>query len=187
MATARKCRAEEEVRNAVSRLQLQEVAGRVQAGWTGHGWGHPPSLWSKVTKKERKDLIVAEVTWMEQEQYHDKCFCARPERMANMGGCRKQSTQLGSRGKCHKLGWVSLLDHHQWFGTELNWVLYWTVSASLHHILSGCRISLTQGGFRWRHHQLLRKLAEAMEVRRQKGESRQVNRGTMEHQVLLQV
>lgn len=51
----------------MSRLQHQEVVGRVQTGHAGLGWGDPPSLWSRANKMERKDLIVVEITKMEQE------------------------------------------------------------------------------------------------------------------------
>lgn len=39
-------------------------------------------------------------------------------------------------------------------------------NASLHHILSGCKVALTQGRYGWRHDRVLRKLAEAPEERR---------------------
>lgn len=69
VATGRKWKAEEKVQKAVSRLQHQEVVGRVQTGRGGLGWGEPPALWSKVGKKERKDLVVLEIIKMDQESY----------------------------------------------------------------------------------------------------------------------
>lgn len=41
-----------------------------------------------------------------------------------------------------------------------------TTNTSLQHILSGSNIALTQGCFRWRHDQVLRKLAEVAEGKR---------------------
>lgn len=42
-----------------------------------------------------------------------------------------------------------------------------SLSASLHHILSGCKAALSQGHYRWWHDQVLRRLAETLERQRQ--------------------
>ncbi|KAL7388165.1 hypothetical protein ABVT39_008471 [Epinephelus coioides] len=69
VVTGSKWRAEEEVKKVVGRLQHQEVVGRVQSGRTGLGWGDLPILWSKASKKERKDLVISELTKMTDEGY----------------------------------------------------------------------------------------------------------------------
>lgn len=51
----------------------------------------------------------------------------------------------------------------QWFGSEEKCHLCSKVNAGHRHILSGCSIALTQGRLRWRHNQVLRKLAEQLE------------------------
>ena len=51
----------------------------------------------------------------------------------------------------------------QWFGSEGKCFLCSKDNAGLQHMLSGCNIALTQGRFRWRHNQVLRKLAEQLE------------------------
>lgn len=60
------------MQKAVSRLQHQEGAGRVQTGWAGLELGDPPSLWSRSSRKERKDIFVSEVVKMGQEEYRVK-------------------------------------------------------------------------------------------------------------------
>ncbi len=55
----------------------------------------------------------------------------------------------------------------QWFGSEEGCTVCNTPNTSLQHILSGCNIALSQGRYRWRHDQVLRKLAEVLEGRRQ--------------------
>ncbi|KAJ8398945.1 hypothetical protein AAFF_G00416120 [Aldrovandia affinis] len=72
VATGRKWRAEEEVQKVMGRLQHQEVVGMVQTGRAGLGWSDPPVLWSKASRKERKDLVVSEVTRIEQEELRVK-------------------------------------------------------------------------------------------------------------------
>ncbi len=66
--TGRKWRAKEEVQKVMGRLQHNQIVGMVQTGLAGLGWSEPPILWSKASKKERKDLVVAEVTRIEQEE-----------------------------------------------------------------------------------------------------------------------
>ena len=52
----------------------------------------------------------------------------------------------------------------QWFGNEECCSLCNAHNASLLHILSGCKIALSQGRYRWHHDQVLRKLAEMLQV-----------------------
>ncbi|CAM4536072.1 unnamed protein product [Leuciscus chuanchicus] len=59
--TGRKWNTQTEVDQAVSRLQHQEIV-RVQAGKAGLEWAEAPRFWSKANHKERKEMVVAEVT-----------------------------------------------------------------------------------------------------------------------------
>lgn len=70
--TGRRWIAHTAVNQAISRLQLQEVVGRVQEGRVGLGWGEVPRFWSKTNCKERKEMVVTEVTRMEEEHYKIK-------------------------------------------------------------------------------------------------------------------
>lgn len=79
MVTGRRWRAEVEVQKAVSRLQHQEVVGRVQTGRTGLGWGDPPIMWSRASRKERKDLVISEVTKRAEEEYRVKAVAQGQE------------------------------------------------------------------------------------------------------------
>ncbi|KAJ8402771.1 hypothetical protein AAFF_G00364430 [Aldrovandia affinis] len=72
VGTGRKWKAQVEVDQAISRLQHLEVVSRVQAGRTGLGWGEAPQFWSKANRKERKEMVVSEVTKMEEERYKIK-------------------------------------------------------------------------------------------------------------------
>ncbi|KAJ8391007.1 hypothetical protein AAFF_G00097850 [Aldrovandia affinis] len=77
--TGRKWKAQVEVDQAISRLQHLEVVGRVQAGQTGLGWGEAPQFWSKANRKE---MVVSEVTKMEEERYKIKAVS-----QGRQGGC----------------------------------------------------------------------------------------------------
>ena len=54
----------------------------------------------------------------------------------------------------------------RWYGSEENCQLCNAPNPSLQHILSSCKTALAQGRYRWRHDQVLRKLAEVLEARR---------------------
>ncbi|CAM4420094.1 unnamed protein product [Leuciscus chuanchicus] len=67
--TGRKWRAELAVDQDISRLKHQEIVGRTQSGRTGLGWGTALKMWSKATRKERKELVISEVVRTEEENY----------------------------------------------------------------------------------------------------------------------
>ncbi|KAG1932793.1 hypothetical protein F2P79_020826 [Pimephales promelas] len=147
--TGRKWNAQTEVEQAVSRLQHREIMGRVQVGRAGLGWGETPRFWSKANRKQRKEMVVAEVTRMEEDRYKIKAVGA------------------GSTRKLDNLGGNHEPEHQLWFGNEESCVLCNAPNASLQHILAGCKVALSQGRYRWRHDQVLRKLAEVLEECRQ--------------------
>lgn len=67
VSTGQKWNVETEVNQAVCILQQQEIICRVQAGRARLSWGEAPQFWSRATCKERKEMVVAEVTRMEEE------------------------------------------------------------------------------------------------------------------------
>ena len=52
-----------------------------------------------------------------------------------------------------------------WFGTEEKCALCGQ-EGTLNHILSGCKVALAQGRYKWRHDQVLRTIANAIEEKR---------------------
>lgn len=47
---------------------------------------------------------------------------------------------------------------------EESYLLHNTISASIKHMLLGCKTALMQGHYRWWSNQVLRKLAEVLET-----------------------
>lgn len=60
----------------------------------------------------------------------------------------------------------SPLNLHLWYGSEVTCQLCESQNPSLQHILSSCKVALTQVRYRWRHDWVLRRLAEILESRR---------------------
>ena len=176
--TGRKWDAQTEVDRAVGRLQHQEIVGRVQAGRAGLGWGEAPRFWSKANRKERKEMVVSEVIRTEEERYKIKAVSqSRQGSWTTWEGVVDRKISWSDLWKIPqaRLGFLirSTYDTlpcprnlHQWFGNEEVCPLCNTPNASLRHILSGCKIALSQGRYRWRHDQVLTKLAEVLEGRR---------------------
>ncbi len=177
--TGRKWRAKEEVQKVMGRLQHKQIVGMVQTGRAGLGWSEPSILWSKASKKERKDLVVAEVTRIEQEELRVRSVAQRQQgRWTTWEGVANRAISWAEFWKLPQARLSFLIratydtlpspkNLHQWLGTEQSCDLCGTINASLHHVLSGCKTALTQGRLRWRHDQVLRKLAEVLEKSRQ--------------------
>lgn len=177
--TGRKWNAQTEVDHAVSRLQHKEIMGRVQVGRAGLGWGDAPRFWSKAHRKERKEMVVAEVTSMEEDRYKIKAVSqGRQGSWTTWEGIANRNISWSDVWKIPQVRLSFLIrstydtlpcprNLSQWFGKEECCALCSAPNASLQHILSGCKIALSQGRYRWRHDQVLRKLAEVLEECRQ--------------------
>ncbi|XP_077382825.1 5-azacytidine-induced protein 2 isoform X1 [Festucalex cinctus] len=177
--TGRKWNAQSEVDQAVSRLHHQEILGRVQAGRAGLGWGEAPRFWSKANRKEQKQMVVAEVARMEEERYKIKAVSqGRQGSWTTWEGVVNRNISWSDLWKIPQARISFLIratydtlpcprNLHHWFGNEEYCSLCSAPNASLQHILSGCKTALSQGRYRWRHDQVLRKLAEVLEGCRQ--------------------
>lgn len=182
--TGRKWKAQEEVDMAISRLKHREIVGRVQEGRAGLGRSETPLFWSKASKEERRAMVVAEVTRTEQERLNIKAVSqSRQGGWMSWEGVTDRHLSWSDLWKIPQARLSFLIrstydtlpcprNLHQWFGTEELCPLCSTNNASLQHILSGCKIALSQGRYRWRHDLVLRKLAEVTESCRQEANSR---------------
>ena len=182
--TGRKWNAKVEVDQAICRLQHREIVGRVQVGRAGLGWGEPPRFWSKATGKERKEMVVAEVTRLEEERHKIKAVSqGRQGSWTTWGGVVNRNISWSDLWKIPQARLSFMIrstydtlpcprNLQQWFGNEEVCTLCNAPNASLLHILSGCKVALSQGRYKWRHDQVLRKLAEVLEESRQAKKNR---------------
>ncbi|KAG7216416.1 hypothetical protein INR49_001902 [Caranx melampygus] len=143
------------------------------------GWGEAPRFWSKANCKERKEMVVAEVTKTEEERYKIKAVSqGRQGSWTTWEGVIQRNIRWADLWKIPQARLSFLIrstyntlpcprNLHQRFRSEECCSLCSAPNASLRHILSGCNIALSQGRYRWHHDQVLRKLAEVLEGRRQ--------------------
>lgn len=120
-------------------------------------------------------MVVDEVTRVEQEHFHIKAMAQDSQGAWTRGEASVQRRISWADIWRTPQGRLSFLiravydtlpcprNLTQWFGSEVGCPLGSITKASLQHILSGCKVALTQGRFRWRHDQVRAKLAELLE------------------------
>ncbi|CAM4720493.1 unnamed protein product [Leuciscus chuanchicus] len=177
LVTGRKWTPAEAVEQAQSALRHGNIVGQVQQGRGGFGLGTSRPKWYKATSADERKLVVAEVRHQQEAER-----CAKAVAQAKQG----QWTTWENL-EHHKLTWrdmwemegsqISFLiratydvlptpkNLNQWFGNDPACPLCQT-PATLRHILTSCKTSLSQGRYTWRHNQVLRQLAAILEGRR---------------------
>ena len=153
--------------------------GIVQSGRAGLGWGETPWFWSKANRKQREEMVVAEVSRIEEECYKIKALSqGRQGSWTTWDGIVNRNINWSDLWKIPQARISFLIratydllpcphNLYQWFGNEESCSLCNAPNASLQHILSSCKITLSQGHYRWHHDQVLKKMAEVLEGCRQ--------------------
>src|SRR5580692_300862 len=177
--TGRKWKASEAVKEAEDAARLKEVMGAVQTHRHGIGYGAEKRVWwSKASGKERRDMVIEEV----RRQAEDDRV-----QVAVQQGQQGQWTTWESAVQ-RSLSWNDI-----WHlaPLRLSFIIRsmydqlpsgdnlarWKVSQddkcalcggvqTLNHVLASCKEALGSGRYTWRHNQVLRKLAEAVNVAR---------------------
>ncbi len=83
--TGRRWRAQQEVDQAVNRLQHKEVMGRVQHSRAGLGWGEPVQFWSKAKAEEVHGGGRGLTNWTGPLPHHG-CFQGQTRSIDPLGG-----------------------------------------------------------------------------------------------------
>lgn len=163
------------VENAKFKLRMQEITGTPNRGREGLGLT-PKKVISTATKKERRTMIVGAVRQEEEDR-----------RVVRMAGLAKQGAHMRWEVPERKISNRELIsmpesrlafiikavydllptphNKHTWFGEEEECSLCGE-KGTLQHILSACRVALSQGRYKWRHDQVLRELAQCVDERR---------------------
>ena len=172
----RKWKVSEAVEDAKSRLRLQDIAGIANIGREGLGVNHR-QYFSTSTQKEKRGLVVQMVRKKEEE---DRTL--RIAGLRKQGACTKwevKERQLSHREiitssekslrfliKCVYDLLPTPANKNTWYNTDENKCALCGGMGTLNHILSGCRVALQQGRYRWRHDKVLRVIAAGIEEKR---------------------
>ncbi len=177
LVTGKKWTPASATQQAKSALIHRDIVGNVQQGRGGLGLGESRPSWHKATTSQRRGLVIEEVRRQEQATR-----CAKAVSQAKQGqwmrwegverrkfswkelwGMEAFQTSFILRATYDVLPSPSNLN--QWYGEDPTCPLC-SSPANLKHILVGCKTSLTQGRYTWRHNQVLRCLAATLETRR---------------------
>ena len=174
LATGRKWTPSDAVQQATQALRHKDIVGQVQQGRGGFGLTAREPSWKKATTSEQRTLVVQEVRRQEEVL-----------RSAKAVSLAKQGQWMQWEGvERRKISWRDLWQMEakeisfiiratydvlpspknlsQWYGEDPTCALCPT-PATLRHSMSGCKTSLTQGRYTWRHNQVLKSLASALE------------------------
>ena len=177
LKTGRKWAAKKAVEDAKAALRIGDIMGQVQHGRGGLGLSSAPPTWHKAAPAQRRKLVVNEV-----QKQEERMRCIKAISQAKQGEwMRWESVEQ------RKIGWQDLWSMEQsrisflirstydvlpspqnlnlWVGEDPSCPLC-SSPATLRHILTGCKVALSQGRFTWRHDQVLRCLALALEDKR---------------------
>ncbi|KAK9524409.1 hypothetical protein VZT92_016805 [Zoarces viviparus] len=177
LATGRKWKPSNAVQQATSTLRHKDIVGQVQQGREGLGLTASEPTWRKATTSERRKLVVEEVRREEE--------VARSAKAVSL--VKQGQWTLWEGVERRKISWRELWEMeatrisfiiratydvlpspknlHQWYGEDPSCALCPT-PATLKHIMVSCKTSLTQGRYTWRHNQVLKSLASAIDIKR---------------------
>ena len=163
------------VKDAKSKLRMQEITGIANRGREGLGL-NPKSYYSTSSKKEKRAMIVNAVRETEEER-----------RVVKMTSLAKQGVHTKWEVPERRLTQQDIISMSEirirflvkavydllptpenknlWFGTEEMCKLCGG-KGTLPHILNGCSVALSQGRYKWRHDQVLREVAKYTDARR---------------------
>ncbi|XP_060082431.1 uncharacterized protein LOC132561748 [Ylistrum balloti] len=177
--TGRKWSAVATVSKAESTLELQDIVGNICVGRRGLEVDHFQQ-WSKADGKEKRDRIVSVVRLEEEQQRKSRAVELGQQGSWTRWNLPERKITWTDLWKMEPLGISFML--RSVYGTLpspsnlCRWGLLEDPACSLcagrgtlAHILSGCRVALQQGWYRWRYDQVLAALADILEKeRRQK-------------------
>uniref|UniRef100_A0A3B1K6T8 Reverse transcriptase domain-containing protein n=1 Tax=Astyanax mexicanus TaxID=7994 RepID=A0A3B1K6T8_ASTMX len=175
--SGRKWNAREATQAARRALEHRDVVGQVQNGRAGLGLGDSWKAFGKATSPEKRHMVTGFIREQEEEA-----------RRAKAAGQSKQGQWMRWESvEKRRITWRELwgLDTGrikfllgatydvlptpqnlaQWVGEDPSCKLC-AGSGTLKHILSACKVSLSQGHYTWRHNQVLRSLAGALDKKR---------------------
>ncbi|KAK0148024.1 hypothetical protein N1851_012273 [Merluccius polli] len=163
LATGRRWKPSAAVAQAKSALRHRDIVGQVQHGRGGLA--------------ERRRLVVEEVRHQEEADKSARAVSqAKQGRWMKWDGVERrkitwselwnmESNMLSFTIRATYDVLPTPANLHLWFGEDPA-CLQCLAPATLKHILVGCKTSLTQGRYTWRHNQVLKCLAAALESKR---------------------
>ena len=165
------------VQQATSALRHQDIVGNIQHGRGGLGLAASKPMFHKATTYERRKLVVEEVRRQEETARSAKAVSlAKQGQWTRWEGLERRKINWSElwQMEASNISFIiravydvlpSPKNLHQWYGEDPTCPLC-PAPATLRHIMTGCKTSLSQGRYTWRHNQVLKSLAAALETKR---------------------
>jgi hypothetical protein len=192
--TGRKWKAGEAVKEAEEAAKLKEVMGAVQTNRHGLGYATEKRIWwSKASGKERRDLVIEEVRLRAEA---DRIQVAVQQGQQGQWTSWESAMQrsLSWNDIWHlaplRLSFIirSIYDQLPTGDNLVRWKVVQDDKCALcggvqtlNHVLSSCKEALGSGRYTWRHNQVLRKLAEAVDVARRSANEKTTKQAAAHH------
>lgn len=172
----RKWNIRQEVEEAKSRLYLQEIAGIANVGREGIGMTHR-QYYSTSNERERRKLIVQQVREKEEETRRFKIATLSKQAASSRWEVPERKLSHREIINTSEISLQFLIksvydllptpaNKNVWYRTDEHKCNICNEEGTLNHILSGCKISLQQGRYKWRHDLVLREIARYIEEKR---------------------
>ncbi|RXN33882.1 hypothetical protein ROHU_015321 [Labeo rohita] len=176
--SGRKWAASTAIDQAECSLRTKEIIGNPCTGRQGLGTAHFQQ-WSKSSPREKRIMILDEVRNLEEEGRRAKSIKLVTQGAWTRWNLTKRTITWSELWRLEPFRISFLLravydtlptpvNLHRWGRREDPMCRLCGGKGTMAHILSGCKIALTQGRYRWRHDKVLAVLADILEKERGK-------------------
>ena len=180
LRTGRKWPLTQAIDTATSRLKHRDLVGKVSRGRQGLVFGSREGnqRWDRASATEKRGMVTDELRGIEEEMRRTKAVA-----MATQGAWQKWESTVNRKVTWSEMWKMETMRirfmisaTYDVLPTPTN-LVKWGMTASpkcsqcdkpanLEHILSACKIALSQERSRWRHDQVLKELAHHIERKR---------------------
>ena len=171
----RKANTKQEIEEARSRLRMRDIAGIANKGKEGLGLSKR-QYYYKSSQKDKRKMVTEEIRKKEDEARYVRMVALAKQGASSRWEVPERSISqidlLNTPDTAFRFLVKSVYDllptpanKNTWFGTDEKCPLCGQ-EATLNHILSGCRVALAQGRYKWRHDQVLKTLANLVEEKK---------------------
>ncbi|KAI8507131.1 hypothetical protein Bbelb_155700 [Branchiostoma belcheri] len=144
LRSGKKWAAAEAVASATSRLKHRDIVGVVAQGRRGFGAEREGTQrWGTASPRERRELIQKEVRQQEEEVQ------------------RSRAVSQGVQGAWTR--WEGVRERKRWRKKDEDKCKLCGKTGNLSHVLTSCPVALGKGRYTWRHNQVLKVIASAVE------------------------
>ena len=173
--SGRKANTKQEVEEARSRLQMRDIAGIANKGREGLGMSKR-QYYCKSNQRDKRTLVTEEIRKKEEETRQIRMVSLAKQGASSRWEVPERSLStndiLKTSDSAFKFLVKSVYDllptpsnKNTWYGTEERCSLCGQ-EGTLNHILSGCKVALSQGRYKWRHDKVLKTIANLVEEKR---------------------